>query len=90
MMSLALRLGKTLDELTRTLSARELKMWMAFDRISPIGDWRGDVQAAQVTAAVINAQGGKLSLKDALLKWGGENDSGSEELSEPENWLGSL
>jgi hypothetical protein len=34
-------------------------MWIAYDRMSPIGDWRGDVQAAQISAAAFNAQGGK-------------------------------
>ncbi|WP_231359852.1 DUF4035 domain-containing protein [Escherichia coli] len=46
-MSLALRLGRTLHELRQTLTASELKMWIEFDRISPIGDWRADAQAAQ-------------------------------------------
>ncbi|QAX81062.1 DUF4035 domain-containing protein [Yersinia hibernica] len=59
----------------------ELRLWAAYDRISPIGDERGDFQAAQITAATYNAQGGKnpLSIKDVLLGWGGsENDDGSE------------
>jgi len=36
-MSLALRLGRTLHELRQTLTASELKMWIEYDRISPIG-----------------------------------------------------
>ncbi|KAB0987883.1 phage tail protein, partial [Cronobacter sakazakii] len=32
-MTLALRLGRTLDELKQTLTARELRMWIEFDRI---------------------------------------------------------
>jgi hypothetical protein len=58
-LTLALRLGRTLHELRSTLTASELKMWIAYDRVSPIGDWRGDVQAAQISAAAFNAQGGK-------------------------------
>lgn len=68
-MTLALRLGRTLNELKNTLPASELKLWMEFDRISPIGDRRADLHAAQITAAVFNAQGGNVSLDDALLKW---------------------
>uniref|UniRef100_UPI00293B894F phage tail assembly protein T n=1 Tax=Escherichia coli TaxID=562 RepID=UPI00293B894F len=50
-MSLALRLGRTLHELRQTITASELKMWIEFDRISPIGDWRTDAQAAQISVA---------------------------------------
>ncbi|STQ81141.1 Uncharacterised protein [Hafnia alvei] len=40
-MTLALRLGRTVHELTQTITASELKMWIEFDRLSPIGDKRG-------------------------------------------------
>lgn len=63
-------------------------MWIAYDRLSPIGDWRGDVQAAQVATATINAQGGKLSLNDVLLKWGVSEEE--REVSELEEWMGGL
>jgi len=63
-------------------------MWIAYDRMSPIGDWRGDVQAAQVATATINAQGGKLSLNDVLLKWGVSEEE--REVSELEEWMGGL
>lgn len=68
-MTLALRLGRTLAELRATLTASELQMWIAYDRQSPIGDMRGDVQAAQIVSAVYGAQGAKVSLDDALLQW---------------------
>ncbi|MBF7954571.1 DUF4035 domain-containing protein [Rahnella victoriana] len=86
--SLALRLGRTVHELRQTLTASELKMWIAYDRLSPIGDWRGDVQAAQVATAAINAQGGKLSLNDVLLKWGQTEEE--KEISDFEEFLGGL
>ncbi|ADW73434.1 hypothetical protein Rahaq_1816 [Rahnella aceris] len=86
--SLALRLGRTVHELRETLTASELKMWIAYDRLSPIGDWRGDVQAAQVATATINAQGGKLSLNDVLLKWGQTEEE--KEISDFEEFLGGL
>lgn len=63
-------------------------MWIAYDRMSPIGDWRGDVQAAQVATAAINAQGGKLSLNDVLLKWGQTDEE--KEISDFEEFLGGL
>ncbi|MGO2461864.1 MAG: phage tail assembly protein T [Ewingella sp.] len=86
--SLALRLGRTVHELRQTLTASEMKMWIAYDRLSPIGDWRGDVQAAQVATAAINAQGGKLGLNDVLLKWG--HSSEENEISELEEWISGL
>ena len=88
-MTLALRLGRTLHELRSILTASELKMWIAYDRMSPIGDWRGDVQAAQISAAAFNAQGGKANMADLLLKWGSEGDGG-EEAAELEEWMSKL
>ena len=85
-MSLALRLGRTLHELRQTLTASELKLWIAYDRLSPIGDWRGDVQAAQISAAAINAQGGKANMTDLILRFGQQE----EESSEFENWMSDL
>lgn len=84
-MSLALRLGRTLHELRSTLTASELKMWIAYDRMSPIGDWRGDAQAAQISAALFNAQGGKYEISDLLLKFGQQ-----DEISDIEEWMSNL
>lgn len=60
-------------------------MWIAYDRMSPIGDWRGDVQAAQISAAVFNAQGGKYEISDLLLKFGQQ-----DEISDIEEWMSNL
>ncbi|EKM6459594.1 DUF4035 domain-containing protein [Cronobacter dublinensis] len=68
-MTLALRLGRTLLELKQTMTASELRMWIEFDRLNPISDRRGDIQAAQVAAAILNSQGAKLSIDDVLLQW---------------------
>ena len=79
-MTLALRLGRTVHELTQTITASELKMWIEFDRLSPIGDKRGDIQAALVASSVYRSQGGKATLDDMLLLWGPqpeEDDGGS-------------
>lgn len=88
-MTLALRLGRTLQELKETLTATELKMWMEFDKVNPISDRRGDRHAAQITAAIYNAQGGNVSLEEATLQWGVEVDS-EEEASNLESFLGNL
>lgn len=70
-MTLALRLGRTVEELRQTMTARELTLWMAYDQQSPISDRRGDVQSAQVAMAVLQSQGAKVSFDDVLLDWGG-------------------
>ncbi|WP_313508345.1 DUF4035 domain-containing protein [Kosakonia sacchari] len=87
-MSLALRLGRTLHELRQTITASELKMWIAYDRVSPIGDWRGDAQAAQIAMATLNSQGGKYEIKDLILKFGQQDET--EEISELETWMENL
>ena len=55
---MALALGRTVGELTATLTERELAEWMAFHRLSPIGELRHDLQAGAVAAMVGNAMGG--------------------------------
>lgn len=81
-MTLALQLGKTLGELQETMSASELRLWLAYNKRSPIGEIRADYRAASITSAVINAQGGKLSIEDARLKWG-EKDEEEENKPHP-------
>ena len=87
-MSLALRMGRTLHELRNSLTASELKMWIAYDRLSPVGDWRGDVQAAQISTAILNAQGGKATINDMLLKWSLTEEE--TDTSGLEEWMGGL
>ncbi|EKM6430755.1 DUF4035 domain-containing protein [Cronobacter sakazakii] len=87
-MMLALRLGRTLHELKQTLTASELRMWIEFDRLNPISDRRGDIQAAQISAAVLNSQGAKLSLDDLLLQWSATEPN--EESAELEGFFAAL
>ncbi|NTY85568.1 DUF4035 domain-containing protein [Serratia fonticola] len=68
-MQLALRLGKTLGELQKTMGVSELRLWAAFNQISPIGDERGDYQAAQISAAISNSQGIEADINKIVLKW---------------------
>ncbi|ELY2562278.1 phage tail assembly protein T [Cronobacter sakazakii] len=87
-MTLALRLGRTLHELKQTLTASELRMWIEFDRLNPISDRRGDIQAAQISAAVLNSQGAKLSLDDLLLQW--SSTEPNKESTELEGFFAAL
>ena len=54
MFRLALALGMTVEELGERMSSRELSEWLAFDRISPIGDERDDLRSAIVASTVAN------------------------------------
>ncbi|MHA3387801.1 phage tail assembly protein T [Yersinia pseudotuberculosis] len=68
-MALALRLGRTLHELQVTMTASELAMWIEYDAISPISDRRGDFHAAQISSAIYQAHGNKVSMEEMLLQW---------------------
>ncbi len=74
------RMGRTLGELRQTMTVGEFRMWAEYDRISPIGDIRGDILNAQLVSAVYGAQGGKVTIEDAQLQWSAEevevNDGG--------------
>ena len=80
LMALALRMGRTLGELRQTMTVGEFRMWAEYDRISPIGDIRGDILNAQLVSAVYGAQGVKVTIEDAQLQWSTEeievNDGG--------------
>lgn len=51
------------------MSAEELHLWKAFNRDSPISDFRGDIQASIVAAAAFQSQGAKVTALDLLPKW---------------------
>ena len=72
MLALALRLGMTLHDLREQMSAEELMLWMAYDRVSPIADIRGDIQASIVAASTLQAQGAKVTASDMMPKWAPE------------------
>lgn len=78
-MKLALRLGMTLEQLENSMTAREFYLWVGFDRISPIGDERGDIQSAQVASSVYQSQGAKVSLSDVILQFGHEKNGNNED-----------
>lgn len=47
-----------MGELERTMTTREFAEWQAYDRLDPIGGYRGDIQSAVIACAMA---GGKLS-----------------------------
>ena len=52
---LALALGLTVGQLKRDMTSRELSAWLAYDRISPIGPERDDINQAIQSALIANA-----------------------------------
>lgn len=65
MFKLAGHLGKTVAELSDTLSISELKEWQVFDRLDPIGGHRGDLQAAMI--ALMQSSNPDAKLTDFLV-----------------------
>lgn len=71
---LALRMGRTVTELTATMTTSELISWMAYARTYPIGDEeREDMLFARLCSVVANASGmkrrggGQITPKDFVL-----------------------
>lgn len=73
-MTLALRMGRTAEELGHCLGSKEFVDWIAYDRSSPIGDERGDLQAALIAQVLFNMLRGQRTqpaeLEDFVLKFG--------------------
>ena len=86
LLTLALRLGKTLQEICNQLSADELFLWQAYDRKSPLSDQRADVLAAITAAASFQAQGAKVTALDLLPTWTAEPQE-VDELGDGEEML---
>ncbi|WP_431221725.1 phage tail assembly protein T [Serratia sp. L9] len=74
------------------MSVSELRLWMAFDRVTPIGDERNDYHAAQISAATFNAQRTKdpLSIGDLLIRWNEPVETEEEDTAGLEAFLGNL
>ncbi|MBK3459107.1 MULTISPECIES: phage tail assembly protein T [Pseudomonas] len=84
MLTLALRLGMTLQDLRSRMSAEELFLWMAYNQESPLSDTRGDIQASIIAASVFQAQGAKVSAVDLMPKWKDEAAAVVDEAAEAE------
>ena len=50
-------MGRTVAELSLTISERELTEWMVLDAIEPFGDKRLDTHMAVLATAIFNAAG---------------------------------
>lgn len=84
LMALALRMGRTLAELRQTMAPSELLMWAEYDRISPVGDVRGDIHNAQLVSAIYGAHGVKVPIDEAVIQWAGD----AEEVSQKDPFAG--
>ena len=52
-------LGKTVGALSEEITERELREWMAFDRIEPFGPARADLGFGIVASVIANVNRGK-------------------------------
>lgn len=63
-----------MSELDESLDSKEWTEWLAFDRLSPIGDDRQDLLAGIVAAAGVNVwqakDGQSVSPEDLIPDWG--------------------
>ena len=67
---MAARLGMSVAQAQREIDSREFAEWIAYSRISPIGDERQDAMLAQVALCVASAfsrKGANLKLRDYML-----------------------
>ena len=65
MFQLALRLGRTVNELMSSMSAEEFEYWKAFSVFEPIGVLREDALFANVCKTLADLQGkNELTLRD--------------------------
>lgn len=87
MLTLALRLGMTLQDLRERMSAEELFLWMAYNKESPLSDTRGDIQASIIAASVFQAQGAKVSAVDLMPKWKDESAVVADEAAQAEEGI---
>lgn len=85
LMALALRMGRTLGELRQSMTVDEFRMWAEYDRISPIGDIRGDILNAQLVSSIFGSQGVKVSIGEAQLIW---NQDVSEDVDNDDPFSG--
>lgn len=84
MLTLALRLGMTLQNLRENMSAEELFLWQAYNEESPLSDSRGDIQAAIIAASSLQAQGAKVTPMDLLPQWKAEKPAAEQAPEEGE------
>lgn len=90
-MKLCLRLGCTLRELQGRMSLSEFRQWIAFNRISPIGDERWDVMHAITAQAAISPhlkRGKSMTVNDLIPNWSQEQKRESVQASIVQRLMG--
>jgi len=63
---IARTLGLSVAEAQQRIDSREFTLWRAAYEIEPWGEERADIRTAILLRTLVSAQGGKISLKDAL------------------------
>jgi len=66
---LAGHLGMPVGVMMGQMSALEETYWVAFNRVSPIGEYRADVRNAQVLNMMYSINAGKKAQKKSLTDW---------------------
>ena len=62
-------MGKTVAQLQEEMTSREFAEWMAYNRVDPIGNIRGDLQSGIIASTIYNINRGKgkvLSASDFM------------------------
>jgi hypothetical protein len=76
MFRLALLLGRTVAELERDMSSRELSEWIAYQRIHPLPD--GYWQAGMIASVMANCWGATTTPDDFIPRVVREEDGGQD------------
>ena len=81
---MARTMARTLEELYRSMSYREMMLHEADYRISPWGERRKDLRAGQVAAACLapHVGKGKAPTAEAFVLYGDRQDTGAQTLDE--------
>lgn len=66
---LAGHLNKTVAEIDREMSSKELTEWMVFYSIEPFGGAREDYRAALISSITANVHGAKVKPDDFIKPW---------------------
>ncbi|MGC5009745.1 phage tail assembly protein T [Streptosporangium sp. DT93] len=75
----------TVGRLLGGIDSRELTEWIAYEQMTgPLGPARGDHQAAQITATLLNVNRGKRrrprTISDVLMRWDDQEPVTPQEL----------
>lgn len=61
-------MGKTLSEINE-LPFGDVALFIAYDRLSPIGYERFDMLSAQITSGILATAGSQATISDVVLRW---------------------